>query len=95
MGQVDHGSARRQRRSVERYSIVKSLRAQAKHYGINPKTVAKWKKRSSEADVPTGPKTPTSAVLTVEEEAVIIAFRRHALRLDDCLYALQPTIPRR
>jgi hypothetical protein len=33
-------------------------------------------------------------VLTIEEEAIIVAFRRQALLpLDDCLYALQPTIP--
>jgi hypothetical protein len=66
----------------------------AKRYGINQKTVAKWKKRSSVADVPTGPKSPTSTVLTAEEEAIIVAFRKHTLLpLDDCLYALQPTIP--
>ena len=46
------------------------------------------------ADVPTGPKNPTSTVLSVEEEAVIVTFRKHTLLpLDDCLYALQPTIP--
>lgn len=33
-------------------------------------------------------------MLSVEEEAVIVAFRRYTLLpLDDCLYALQPTIP--
>ena len=33
-------------------------------------------------------------VLTADEEAMIVAFRRPTLRpLDDCLYALQPTIP--
>ena len=33
-------------------------------------------------------------MLKVEEEAIIVAFRRHTLLpLDDCLYALQPTIP--
>jgi hypothetical protein len=33
-------------------------------------------------------------VLTAEEEAMIVAFRRHTLLpLDDCLYSLQPTIP--
>lgn len=37
---------------------------------INPKTVAKWKKRPSAADLPTGPKEPRSTVLSVEEEAV-------------------------
>ena len=63
-------------------------------YGINPKTVAKWKKRQSVSDLPTGPKQPHSSVLSVEEEAIIVAFRRHSLlALDDCLYALQPTIP--
>ena len=33
-------------------------------------------------------------MLTVEQEAIIVAFRRHTLLpLDDCLYALQATIP--
>ena len=32
--------------------------------------------------------------MSVEQEAVVVAFRRHTLLpLDDCLYALQPTIP--
>lgn len=46
------------------------------------------------ADLPTGPKEPRSTVFSPEEEAVIVAFRRYTLLpLDDCLYALQPTIP--
>ena len=33
-------------------------------------------------------------VLNADEEAMIVAFRRHTrLPTDDCLYALQPTIP--
>jgi hypothetical protein len=33
-------------------------------------------------------------VLSIEDEAIIVAFRRHTLLpLDDCLYALQATIP--
>nr|WP_244492326.1 DDE-type integrase/transposase/recombinase [Methylobacterium sp. Leaf361] len=33
-------------------------------------------------------------MLSAENEAVIVAFRRHTLlSLDDCLYTLQPTIP--
>lgn len=41
-----------------------------------------------------GPKAIHSSVLTLEEEAMIVAFRRHTLLpLDDCLYGLQPTIP--
>jgi transposase InsO family protein len=70
------------------------LRALADRYAINPKTVAKWKKRSSVEDLRTGPKDPRSTVLSAEDEAIIVAFRRHTLLpLDDCLYALQPTIP--
>jgi len=41
-----------------------------------------------------GPKQAHSTVLTVEEEALIVTFRRHTLLpLDDCLYALQDTLP--
>src|SRR5277367_4105502 len=70
------------------------LRTLAKRYGINQKTVAKWKQRSSVADLPTGPKEPKSTVLSVEDEAIVVAFRRHTLLpLDDCLYALQATLP--
>ena len=96
MGQVLHGSATTTeavRRAIQHSQ--ESLRALAERYGINQKTVAKWTKRMSIADVPTGPKEPKSTVLTVEEEAIIIAFRRHTLlTLDDCLYSLQATIPR-
>ena len=71
-----------------------SLRALAERHGINQKTVAKWKTRATVADMPTGPRDPKSTVLAVEEEAIIVAFRRHTLLpLDDCLYALQATIP--
>ena len=95
MGQVLHGSATTTeaiRRAIQ--NSQESLRALAKRYGINQKTVVKWKGRTSVADLPTGPKEPKSTVLSIEEEAVIVAFRKHTLLpLDDCLYALQPTIP--
>src|SRR5881394_2696871 len=95
LGQVLHGSATTTeavRRAIQ--NSQESLRTLAKRHGINPKTVAKWKKRSSVADLPTGPKQPASTVLSIEEEAIVIAFRRHTLLpLDDCLYALQATIP--
>jgi transposase InsO family protein len=95
MGQVLHGSATTTevvRRAIQHSQ--ESLRALSKRYGINQKTVAKWKKRDTVADHPTGPREPRSTVLSVEEEAIIVAFRRHTLLpLDDCLYALQPTIP--
>src|SRR6201997_2711840 len=95
MGQVLHGCATTTetvRRAIQ--NSQESLRALAKRYGINQKTVAKWKQRKTVADLPTGPKEAKSTVLSIEEEAIIVAFRRHPLLpLDDCLYALQPTIP--
>ena len=95
MGQILHGSATTTeavRRAIQNSQA--SLRALSKRYGINQKTVAKWKKRSSVSDLPTGPTDAKSSVLSAEEEAIIVAFRRHTLLpLDDCLYALQPAIP--
>lgn len=95
MGQVLHGSARTTeaiRRAIQ--NSQESLRFLSRRHGINQKTVAKWRKRSSVADLPTGPKRPKSTVLSMEEEAIVVAFRQHTLLpLDDCLYALQSTIP--
>ena len=95
MGQVLHGSARTTaavRRAIQQSQ--ESLNTLAERYGVNPKTVAKWKKRAFAHDAPMGPKKPASTVLTKEEEAICVAFRQHTLLpLDDCLYALQPTIP--
>lgn len=95
MGQVLHGSATTTeavRRAIQHSQA--SLRALARRYGINQKTVAKWKRRSSVADLPTGPRDPRSTVLSIEDEAIVVAFRRHTLLpLDDCLYSLQATIP--
>lgn len=94
MGQILHSCATTTeaiRRAIQ--NSQESLRALAKRYGIDQKTVAKWRERGTVADLPTGPKEAKSTVLSVEEEAIIVAFRRHTLLpLDDCLYALQPTI---
>jgi transposase InsO family protein len=94
MGQLLHGSARTTaaiRRRIQRSQ--ESLQALAKRHNINPKTVAKWRKRATTTDAPMGPK-PASTVRTGEQEAIAVAFRQHPrLPLDDCLYALQETIP--
>ena len=95
MGQVLHGSATTTeaiRRAIQ--ARQESVRTAAKRYGVSPTTVQKWRRRQTTADARMGPREPRSTVLTPEEEAVIVAFRRHTLLpLDDCLYALQPTIP--
>ena len=95
MGQILHGSATTTqaiRAAIQRSKA--SLQELAQKHGLNRKTVAKWRKRSFLHDAPMGPKAPRSTVLTPEEEAMVVAFRKHTLLpLDDCLYALQATIP--
>ena len=95
MGQILHGSATTThaiRAAIQRSKApLKELAAQ---HGLNQKTVAKWRKRAFVQDAPMGPKNPRSTVLSAVEEAAVVAFRRHTLLpLDDCLYALQATIP--
>jgi transposase-like protein len=95
MGQVLHGSARTTaavRRAIQHSQ--ESIAKLAKRYDLNPKTVAKWKKRTQVHEAPMGPKQPRSPILTLEEEALTVVFRKHTLLpLDDCLYALQATLP--
>ena len=95
MGQILHGCATTTeavRRAIQ--NSQESLIALSKRYGVNPKTVAKWRKRTTVSDTRTGPADPKSTVLTIEEEAIIAAFRKHTLLpLDNCLYSLQPAIP--
>jgi Integrase core domain len=95
MGPVLHGSARMTeavRRATQRSE--ESVRALARRHGITPNTVQKWHKRASVSDAPMRPKAIHSTVPTIEDEATIVAFRRHTLLPpEDCLYALQPTIP--
>src|SRR4028119_1455340 len=95
MGQVLHGSATTTeavRRAIQRGQ--ESVRALARRHGVSPTTVQKWRKRQTAADLAMGPKEARSTALTPEQEAAVVAFRRHTLLpLDDCLYVLQPTIP--
>jgi hypothetical protein len=59
MGQILHGCARTTeaaRRAIQH--CQESLRALFKRYGINQKTVAKWTRRTTVTDLPTGPQEP-------------------------------------
>lgn len=70
MGQILHGSAtttHATRAAIQRSTAT--AKALAAHYGLNPKTVAKWKTRDFVHDAAMGPKDPRSTVLTQEEEA--------------------------
>ncbi len=95
MGQVLHGSAKTThavRAAIQRSNA--SIAELAEQYDLNPKTVIKWRARDSVEDLPMGPKKPRSTVLSLEQEAMCVAFRKHTLLpLDDCLYALQATMP--
>ena len=90
-----HGSARTTPRvRAELQAAQGATRALAARYGLNPKTVAKWRRRTTTADRPMGPSRPRSSVLTEAEEAVVVEFRRRTLLpLDDVLGCLRETIP--
>jgi len=94
MGKVLHGCARTTpatRRLIQQ--STESLQKLAARFGINPKTVAKWRNRTTTEEAVRGP-APASTVLTPAEEAAIVLFRQQTLLpLDDCLYALQEAIP--
>ncbi len=91
-----HGSARTTPRvRAELQAAQESTRALAARYGLNPKTVAKWRGRSGTADAPMGPRQPRSTVLTEAEEAIVVEFRRRTLLpLDDVLGRLREAIPK-
>ena len=78
MGQVRHGSATTThavRAAIQRSQA--SLAQLSRELGINPKTVAKWRKRATVEDLKTGPSEPRSTILTEAEVAAVVAFRRH------------------
>src|SRR3982750_2175175 len=90
-----HGSARTTPRvRAELQASQEATRGLAARYGLNPKTVAKWRKRTTTADQPMGPKRPRSTTLTEAEEAIVVEFRRRTLLpLDDVLGCLRESIP--
>ena len=61
MGQIFHGCA----------TTTEAVRRAIQ----NSQTVAKWKQRETVADLPTGPKEAKSTVLSIEEDAIIVAIR--------------------
>jgi hypothetical protein len=91
-----HGSARttpRVRAALQ--ASQEATRVLAARYGLNPKTVTKWRGRTTTADQPMGPSRPRSTVLTEAEEAIVVAFRRRTLLpLDEVLGCLRASIPK-
>jgi transposase-like protein len=65
MGQILHGSATTThaiRAAIQRSKAP--LKELATRYGLNQKTVAKWRKRAFVNDARMGPKAPRSTVLS-------------------------------
>ena len=95
MGQVLHGSA------TTTEAVRRAIQHSQESLGPWPSAMASTQRPSRSGDSaarsPTaqpGREEPRSTVLAAEDEAIIVAFRRHTLLpLDDCLYALQATIP--
>src|SRR5215208_5898471 len=95
MAGVSHSSAcTTPRVRAELQASQEATRVLAVRYGLNPKTVTKWRKRTTTADQPMGPSRPRSTVLTEAEEAIVVEFRRRTLLpLDDVLGCLRASIP--
>ncbi len=91
-----HGSARTTPRvRAELRAAQGATRALAAWYGLNPKTIAKWRGRATTADAPMGPSRARSTTLTEAEEATVVEFRRRTLLpLDDVLGCPRESIPR-
>jgi len=94
MGQVRHGSA------TTTHAVTAAIqRSQASLATLSQELeITPRRSRSGvsgrRSDLKTGPKAPHSTTLTQAEDAAVVALRRYTLLpLDDCLYALQPSIP--
>src|SRR3712207_3082143 len=96
MAGVLHGSARTTPRiRAELQASQEATRVLAVRYGLTPNTVQKWRKRTTTADQPMGPKRPRSTTLTEAEAAIVVEFRRRTLLpLDDVLGCLRESIPK-
>ena len=96
MAKALHGSARTTPRlRAEFQASQESTRSLAAKHGLNPKTVAKWRKRGDTADAPMGPRQRRTAALNAAEEAMVVELRRRTLLpLDDVLGSLRENLPR-
>ena len=91
MGQVRHGSAKTThavRAAIQQSKA--SLATLSRELGINPKTVAKWRKRQTVEDLKTGLKEPCSTILTGAEETVGAGVRNSHIEVRK---AAEPSLP--
>lgn len=95
MAQLLHGSATTTARLKAIFqNSAEPTTVLARRYGVDPKTVRKWRRRTSVEDQPMGPHERRSATLSALEEAAAVAFRvQTRLLLDDVYVALRSSIP--
>jgi hypothetical protein len=83
------------RRQIQIRGRVETDQKLAREFGLNVKTIAKWRRRKRTTDMPMGPNSSVSSVLLPFEEATIALFRRHTcLSLEETLLRLKHLIPR-
>jgi transposase InsO family protein len=94
MASLHHANARTtQRIRKEIQNSQESIEKLAQRYGINFKTVLKWKHRDFVEDLPSGQKTRRSVLSEVEQQALCTVRRHTQLPLDDLLAVMKPRIP--
>lgn len=94
MASILHGNATttpRIRKEIQ--DSKKSIAKLANQFGINPKTVIKWKHRTTTQDQKTGPKHRKSALSELEQLLVCEVRKTLLLSLDDLFITLKPIIP--
>ena len=98
MGQVLHTNAittHAIRKKIQEAPSSISTHALSKCYGLNYRTVKKWRERESVEDRRSGPQDPRPKSLSKVEEAAYVYFGTTTqLSLDDWLYSQQDSIPR-
>jgi AcrR family transcriptional regulator len=86
-----HGAGQRVPAAVRtaiQYSC-EGVRALCSRYGLNPKTIRRWRDRDDIASRKPGPRAPVTTALRPLAEAMVVCFRRFAmLSLDDCHHLL-------
>jgi hypothetical protein len=95
MGQLLHGKATTTHAIRTKIQASKaSGAALSKHYGVNPKTILKWKGRGSVEVQTCGSKPGQNSVPSNLDEALVVETRsKTLLPLDDLLDLLLPFIP--
>ena len=65
----------------------------AARYNINPKTVIKWKNRSTTEDKKCGPESKSKSLTPAQEAIAITVRKQNQFSIEDCFYILKPIIP--